>query len=57
MSIAPKVNRIESIMYSNFQKNTSVMQTLNKFNQSNQVIELKDFHFLEGSIKGIFTNK
>ena len=41
----------------NFQKNTSMMQTLNKFNQTSQVIELKDFPFLEGFIKEIFTNK
>jgi len=40
----------------NFQKNTSMMQTLNKFNQTSQVIEVKDFPFLEGFIKGIFTN-
>jgi len=41
----------------NFQKNTSMMQTLNKFNQTSQVIELKDFPFLEGFIKEIFINK
>jgi tetratricopeptide (TPR) repeat protein len=40
----------------NFQKNTPMMQTLNKFNQTSQVIELNDFPFLEGFIKGIFTN-
>jgi tetratricopeptide (TPR) repeat protein len=40
----------------NFQKNTSMMQTLNKFNQTSQVIELQDFPFLEGFIKGIFIN-
>ncbi|MFW9825447.1 MAG: tetratricopeptide repeat protein, partial [Candidatus Thorarchaeota archaeon] len=40
----------------NFQKNTSMMQTLDKFNQTSQVIELKDFPFLEGFIKGIFVN-
>ncbi|MFX0106237.1 MAG: tetratricopeptide repeat protein [Candidatus Hodarchaeota archaeon] len=40
----------------NFQKNTSMMQTLKKFNQTSQVMELKDFPFLEGFIKGIFTN-
>jgi len=39
----------------NFQKNISMMETLNKFNQTSQVIELKDFPFLEGFIKGIFT--
>ncbi|MHA2087007.1 MAG: hypothetical protein ACW972_01940, partial [Promethearchaeota archaeon] len=38
----------------NFQKNTSMMQILDKFNQASQVIELKDFPFLEGFIKGIF---
>ena len=38
----------------NFQKNTSMMQTLNKFNQTSHVIEIKDFPFLEGFIKGIF---
>jgi hypothetical protein len=41
----------------NFQKNTSMMQTLTKFNQTSQVIEVKDFPFLEGFIKEIFTNK
>jgi len=41
----------------NFQKNTSMMQTLDKFNKTSQVIELKDLPFLEGFIKGIFTNK
>jgi len=40
----------------NFQKNTSMMQTLSKFNQTSQVIELNDFPFLEGFIKGIFVN-
>jgi tetratricopeptide (TPR) repeat protein len=40
----------------NFQKNTSMMQTLNKFHHKSQIIELKDFPFLEGFIKGIFTN-
>ena len=40
----------------NFQKDTSMMQTLNKFNQTSQVIELKKFPFLEGFIKGIFIN-
>ncbi|MFW9897311.1 MAG: tetratricopeptide repeat protein, partial [Candidatus Thorarchaeota archaeon] len=38
----------------NFQKNTSMMQTLDKFNQSAQVMELKNFPFLEGFIKRIF---
>ena len=41
----------------NFQKNTSMMQTLKKFNQTSQVIEVKDFPFLEGFIKEIFTNR
>ena len=41
----------------NFQKNTSMMQTLSKFYQTSQVIELKDFPFLEGFIKGIFTDE
>jgi len=41
----------------NFQENTSMMQTLDKFNQTSQVIEVKDFPFLEGFIKEIFTNK
>jgi tetratricopeptide (TPR) repeat protein len=40
----------------NFQKNTSMMQTLDKFNQSSQAIEIKDFPFLEGFIKETFTN-
>ncbi|MFX1529665.1 MAG: tetratricopeptide repeat protein [Promethearchaeota archaeon] len=40
-----------------FQKDSSMMQTLDKSNQTSQVIELKDFPFLEGFIKGIFTNK
>ncbi len=38
----------------NFKKNNSMMQTLEKSNQSSQVIELKDFPFLEGFIRGIF---
>ncbi|MHA2037998.1 MAG: hypothetical protein ACW98X_16295 [Promethearchaeota archaeon] len=41
----------------NFQKNTSMMQILNKFYQTSQVIELKDFPFLEGFIKEIFINR
>jgi len=41
----------------NFQKNTSMMQTLNKYNQTSQVIEVKDFPFLEGFINEIFINK
>jgi tetratricopeptide (TPR) repeat protein len=41
----------------NFQKNTSMMQILEKSSQTSQVIEIKDFPFLEGFIKGIFTNK
>ncbi|MFW9940547.1 MAG: tetratricopeptide repeat protein [Candidatus Thorarchaeota archaeon] len=40
----------------NFQNNTSMMRTLNKFHQTSQVMELKDFPFLEGFIKGIFKN-
>jgi hypothetical protein len=40
----------------NFQNNSSMMETLNKFNQTGQVIELKDFPFLDGFIKRIFTN-
>ncbi|MHA1986554.1 MAG: tetratricopeptide repeat protein [Promethearchaeota archaeon] len=41
----------------NFQKNTSMMDTLNQFQETSQVMELKDFPFLEGFIKGIFTAK
>ncbi|MFX1279360.1 MAG: tetratricopeptide repeat protein [Promethearchaeota archaeon] len=41
----------------NLQKNSSMMETLNKFNQRGQVIELKDFPFLEGFIQGIFNKK
>jgi tetratricopeptide (TPR) repeat protein len=37
------------------QSNTSIMQTLNKYYQINQVIEVKDFPFLEGFINRIFT--
>ncbi|MHA2130844.1 MAG: tetratricopeptide repeat protein [Promethearchaeota archaeon] len=40
-----------------FQKDSSMMQTLDKFNQTSQVIEFKDFPFLKGFIEGIFTNK
>lgn len=36
------------------QKNVSIMETLNKYYQTSQVLELKDFPFLEGFIKGIF---
>jgi tetratricopeptide (TPR) repeat protein len=36
------------------QSNTSIMQTLNKYNQINQVMEIKDFPFLEGFINRIF---
>ncbi|MHA2123834.1 MAG: tetratricopeptide repeat protein [Promethearchaeota archaeon] len=41
----------------NFQKNISMMDTLNKYNQTSQVIELKDFPFLEGYIREIFANE
>jgi tetratricopeptide (TPR) repeat protein len=41
----------------NFQKNTSMMQILNKYNHTSQVIELRDFPFLEGFIKEIFINR
>ncbi|MFW9822306.1 MAG: tetratricopeptide repeat protein [Candidatus Thorarchaeota archaeon] len=37
------------------QSNVSIMQTLNKYCQLNQVIEVKDFPFLEGFINRIFT--
>jgi len=40
-----------------FQKSDSMMQTLDKFNQTSQVIELKDFPFFEGFIKRIFINR
>ncbi|MFW9821890.1 MAG: tetratricopeptide repeat protein [Candidatus Thorarchaeota archaeon] len=40
---------IESI-----QKNVSIIKTLNKYYQTSQVLELKDFPFLEGFIEGIF---
>jgi tetratricopeptide (TPR) repeat protein len=36
------------------QKNVSIMETLEKYYQTSQVLELKDFPFLEGFIKGIF---
>ena len=36
------------------QKNVSMMETLNKHYKTSQVLELKDFPFLEGFIKGIF---
>ena len=36
------------------QKNVSIIKTLNKYYQTSQVLELKDFPFLEGFIKGIF---
>jgi len=35
----------------------SIMQTLDKFYETSQVIELKDFPFLEGFITEIFTSK
>ncbi|MHA2326334.1 MAG: tetratricopeptide repeat protein, partial [Promethearchaeota archaeon] len=35
----------------NFQTNDSMMQTLDKFNRTSQVIDLKDFPFFEGFIK------
>lgn len=38
----------------NLQSNASIMQTLNKFYEINQVIEVKDFPFLEGFINRIF---
>jgi tetratricopeptide (TPR) repeat protein len=41
----------------NFQTNDSMMQTLNKFSQTSQVIELKNFPFFEGFIKQTFLNK
>jgi len=40
-----------------FQASDSMMQTLDKFNQTSQVIELKDFPFFEGFIKRIFINR
>ncbi|MFW9940742.1 MAG: tetratricopeptide repeat protein [Candidatus Thorarchaeota archaeon] len=40
-----------------FQASDSMMQTLEKFNQTSQVIELKDFPFFEGFIKRIFMNR
>ena len=39
------------------QSNASIMQTLNKYYQINQVIEVKDFPFLEGFINRIFMKK
>jgi len=39
-----------------FQKDSSMMQTLDKFNQTSQVIELKDFPFLKGFITETFIN-
>lgn len=33
------------------------MQTLDKFYETSQIIELKDFPFLEGFITEIFTSK
>jgi len=40
-----------------FQASDSMMQTLDKFNQTSQVIELRDFPFFEGFIKRIFINR
>ncbi|MHA2325201.1 MAG: tetratricopeptide repeat protein [Promethearchaeota archaeon] len=40
-----------------FQKDSSMMQTLDKSNQTSQVIELKDFPFLKGFITETFINK
>ncbi|MHA2325977.1 MAG: tetratricopeptide repeat protein, partial [Promethearchaeota archaeon] len=36
------------------QTNTSIMETLNKYYQASQIIELKDFPFLEVFIKDVF---
>ncbi|MFX0030752.1 MAG: tetratricopeptide repeat protein [Candidatus Hermodarchaeota archaeon] len=36
------------------QKNVSIMETLVKYYKTSQVLELKDFPFLEGFVKGIF---
>ncbi len=36
------------------QKDVSIMDTINKYYKTSQVLELKDFPFLEGFIKGIF---
>jgi tetratricopeptide (TPR) repeat protein len=38
------------------QNNSIITQTLNKFNQTSQVIEIKDFPFLEAFITEIFTS-
>lgn len=35
----------------------SIMQTFDKFSETSQVIELKNFPFLEGFITEIFTSK
>ncbi len=35
----------------------SIMQTLDRFSETSQVIELKNFPFLEGFITEIFTSK
>jgi hypothetical protein len=40
----------------NVQSNASIMETLNRFYKAGQVIELKDFPFLDGFIKRIFLN-
>jgi len=36
------------------EKNVLIMDTLDKYYQTSQVLELIDFPFLEGFIKGIF---
>jgi len=46
-----------SVFIEDFQTNDSMMETLKKFDQTSQVIELKDFPFFEGFIKRSFINR
>lgn len=46
-----KIDKFTSLIH----KDTSVQETLDKYYQSSQILELKDFPFLESLIKGIFT--
>lgn len=46
-----KIDKFASLIH----KDTSVQKTLDKYYQRGQILELKDFPFLESLIKGIFT--
>ena len=46
-----KIDKFTSLIH----KDTSVQETFDKYYQKSQILELKDFPFLESLIKGIFT--